>query len=195
MKKYVLALLVCVCCNAYAAVLTVPTNKLPVGTAGQPYPVTQLLAKGGSVPYTWALQHGTALPVGLKMSTAGVLSGTLNFVTCKIGKCFRNLLVSVTDHAGATVNAKVVLAILAPTPPTVPLHWTASTSSNIARYIVYRSTVDGAYYGEVGQTDGETFTFTDTTVKDHVTYYYVATAIDTDGQESAWSNQVTVPVP
>jgi Putative Ig domain len=47
---------------------------LPPGTIGVPYSQT-LKASGGTPPYTWAVMTG-ALPPGLSLSTAGVLSGT-----------------------------------------------------------------------------------------------------------------------
>jgi len=47
---------------------------LPAGTSGLPYS-QQLMASGGSAPYTFAVSAGT-LPMGLNLSSAGVLSGT-----------------------------------------------------------------------------------------------------------------------
>jgi streptogramin lyase len=50
---------------------TVPSS-VPVNTA---YPTTTLAAAGGTAPYTWTVTSG-ALPAGLTLSTAGVISGT-----------------------------------------------------------------------------------------------------------------------
>ncbi|HZT74727.1 MAG TPA: hypothetical protein VE996_13845 [Terriglobales bacterium] len=40
-----------------------------------------------------------------------------------------------------------------------------------------------------------TASFTDTTVLDGQTYYYVVTGVDSQGVESAYSNQVQVTIP
>lgn len=58
--------------------LTIATNSpLPGGTVSTPYtPPVQLAATGGTPPLTWDLNPGSpALPAGLQLSQAGVLSG------------------------------------------------------------------------------------------------------------------------
>lgn len=54
--------------------LEVSTASLPNGKIGSKYSTT-LLAAGGDPPYTWTLESG-ALPEGLSLSSAGVISGT-----------------------------------------------------------------------------------------------------------------------
>jgi len=57
--------------------LTITTNSpLPGGTVTVAYPPVQLAATGGTAPLTWDLNPGSpALPAGLQLSQAGVLSG------------------------------------------------------------------------------------------------------------------------
>jgi len=58
--------------------LTSPVT-LPQATVGVAYSVnlsTAAAVSGGTPPYTFALMIGTALPAGLTLSTAGVISGT-----------------------------------------------------------------------------------------------------------------------
>ncbi|MDU0314710.1 putative Ig domain-containing protein [Phycicoccus sp. M110.8] len=57
-----------------AAPLSVTTASLPGGTVSTAYSQT-LAASGGTKPYTWTVVQG-AVPSGLTLSTAGVLSGT-----------------------------------------------------------------------------------------------------------------------
>jgi len=59
----------------YASILAVATSHLPWAEAGAPYSV-QLAAAGGAPPYTWSLAAGHALPAGLTLGPAGVISGT-----------------------------------------------------------------------------------------------------------------------
>lgn len=57
-----------------ASSIVVSPSALPTVTAGTPFSQT-LTSTGGLAPYTYALQSGT-LPVGVSLSSAGVLSGT-----------------------------------------------------------------------------------------------------------------------
>jgi hypothetical protein len=54
----------------------ITTSSLPAGKLGTKYSAT-LKAAGGNSPYTWSLATGSKpLPPGLKLSSAGVISGT-----------------------------------------------------------------------------------------------------------------------
>jgi len=81
-------------------------------------------------------------------------------------------------------------------PPThsVALNWNASTSTNVVGYNLYRSQISGSGYGLVfGAISGTSIT--DTTVQNIQTYYYVVTAVDSNGAESVYSNQVQAVIP
>ncbi len=80
------------------------------------------------------------------------------------------------------------------TPPSVALNWNASTSQVIG-YRVYRSQTSGSSYNLLTGTALTALTYTDTTVSSGTTYYYVVTAVNSAGVESAYSNQVTAAVP
>ncbi len=55
--------------------LTLTTTSLPAATVNTTY-ATTLAATGGVAPYTFTLANSTALPAGLTLSAAGVISGT-----------------------------------------------------------------------------------------------------------------------
>jgi hypothetical protein len=76
----------------------------------------------------------------------------------------------------------------------VTLNWTASTSSNITGYKVYRSTTSGGPYSLLSSL-GNTTTNTDNSVSSGQTYYYVVTAVNSSNTESPYSNQATAVVP
>ncbi|MDE1163385.1 MAG: putative Ig domain-containing protein [Acidobacteriaceae bacterium] len=61
--------------NIVAANLAITTATVPAGLTSQPYSVT-LTSQYGTAPVTWALAAGSALPAGLTLSSAGVISGT-----------------------------------------------------------------------------------------------------------------------
>lgn len=77
----------------------------------------------------------------------------------------------------------------------VVLSWTASTTSTVTNYYVYRSTVSGPPYQLLGSVPAATTTYTDNTVGSGQTYYYVITAVDQNATQSDYSNEVKAPVP
>jgi fibronectin type 3 domain-containing protein len=77
----------------------------------------------------------------------------------------------------------------------VALSWTASTTSTVTGYNVYRGSVSGGPYVRVNSSPDAATTYTDSTVQAGQTLYYVVTAVDGSGDESAHSNQVQVVVP
>ncbi|MCW0376265.1 hypothetical protein NB691_003099 [Xanthomonas sacchari] len=99
-----------------APTLTVAPSTLPSGTAGTAYNQT-LSTSGGTAPYTYALSSG-ALPAGLSLSSAGVLSGTPT-----VAGSF-TFVVGVTDAGSFGGSHAYTLSIASPTlaitPPTLP---------------------------------------------------------------------------
>jgi chitin-binding protein len=77
----------------------------------------------------------------------------------------------------------------------VTLTWNASTST-VAGYNVYRSTVKGRDYVKISAAlvTGQT-SYKDETVESGTTDYYVTRAVDAKGNESADSAEVVVRVP
>ena len=75
----------------------------------------------------------------------------------------------------------------------VQLNWSASSSTGVSGYRIYRSTVSGGYYALVASPLG--LTYTDTSVQSGATYYYVVAALSTAGQQSLYSNQVKAVIP
>ena len=76
----------------------------------------------------------------------------------------------------------------------VTLSWSASTST-VSGYNIYRTTVSGSGYTRINSGLVPGLTYTDTTVQPGTTYYYVATAVDTSGNESTDSNQASATIP
>jgi len=76
----------------------------------------------------------------------------------------------------------------------VTMTWTASTST-VVGYNVYRGTTSGGPYVKINSSLITTLTYTDTTVQSGTTYYYVATSVDSSGDESVDSVEVSAPIP
>lgn len=72
--------------------------------------------------------------------------------------------------------------------------WTASTSV-VVGYNVYRSTTSGTGYAKINTSLISALNYTDGNVQSGTTYFYVATAVDSSGAESAFSNQGTAVIP
>jgi hypothetical protein len=77
----------------------------------------------------------------------------------------------------------------------VSLSWTASVSSNVSGYNLYRGTTAGGPYTKVNSTLIVATSYQDTTVQAGQAYYYVATAVDGSAIESAYSNQAPAVIP
>jgi hypothetical protein len=76
----------------------------------------------------------------------------------------------------------------------VQLSWQASTSTVIS-YNVYRGTTDGGPYARINATLVTLLNYTDSSVANSTTYYYVTTAVDPTGIESEYSNQASAKTP
>jgi fibronectin type 3 domain-containing protein len=76
----------------------------------------------------------------------------------------------------------------------VTLSWNASTS-NVAGYRTYRATSSGGPYTSLNSAPNPQVRWTDSTVQPGATYYYVITAVASNGAESAYSNQTSAAVP
>jgi hypothetical protein len=76
----------------------------------------------------------------------------------------------------------------------VTLNWAASTSS-VAGYNIYRSTVSGGPYTKLNSSLISTTSYTDSSVQAGQTYFYVVTSVDSTGTESTFSNEVSATIP
>jgi carbon monoxide dehydrogenase subunit G len=102
-----------------APTITIAPATLPAGTAGTAYSQT-LTASGGTGGYTYSLTAG-ALPVGVALSSAGVLSGTPS-----TGGTF-NFTVTAKDSLSFTGSQAYSITIGAPTITIAPTTLPAAT--------------------------------------------------------------------
>jgi fibronectin type 3 domain-containing protein len=81
----------------------------------------------------------------------------------------------------------------------VDLSWTASSSSNVIGYNVYRAVYASACgaYSKINAALAASTMYTDTSVANGQAYCYVTTAVDSSAVESGYSNttQAVIPSP
>jgi len=170
-----------------------------VGTTSAAQTVTLTNTGAGALSISGIAASGsfaetTACPSSLPAGASCTISVT--FTPTAAGTLTGAL--TVTDNA-ATSTQSVSLsgtAVAAATPaaPSVALSWTDSSTS-ISGYYVYRSTQSGTGYALVNSSPVATASYSDTTVSAGQTYYYVVTAVNASGVQSAYSAQVTAVVP
>jgi Abnormal spindle-like microcephaly-assoc'd, ASPM-SPD-2-Hydin len=77
----------------------------------------------------------------------------------------------------------------------VDLSWSASTSSGVAGYYVERATTSGGPYQILNSSKDTGTSYVDSTVQAGKEYFYVVVAVNTSGQESNPSAQVSATIP
>ena len=81
-----------------------------------------------------------------------------------------------------------------PCPHSVTLTWAAAATPNVT-YNVYRSTTTGTGYVKLNTSPISGLSYTDTTVANGTTYYYVVRSVSSTGIESVNSNEVSAVIP
>lgn len=172
--------------------VTITTTSLPNGVVETTYSGT-VNAANGCTPYTWSIDSGT-LPPGLtgqpsSSSTSYDISGT---PTTTGSYTFQ---VAVKGCGGHTSKETYTVQVTQPG-YSVNLNWNPSSSPDITGYNVYRGTISGGPYSKIN-TGGlvASTTYTDSTVADNTTYYYVTTSVNSSNQESGYSNQTEAVIP
>lgn len=106
------------------------------------------------------------------------------------------------DSATVSVTPRDVFPPLTPTelvaiatPGRVALTWDASPAADLAGYLIYRSEQAGEGYARLTPAAIPVQTFSDAKVAAGKTYYYVVTAVDQEGNESAFSEPVAAALP
>lgn len=153
----------------------------PAAASAQALNACDLNADG--VVNVFDIQLAINMVVGLAPCTANITAA---------GVCNIAVIQRVTN---AVLTGACLTGLVAP--HTVTLNWTASTSSNVTGYNVYRGTLAGGPYTKLTASPIVGITYTDTTVLAGLTYYYVTTAVNSSNVESGYSNQAqaVVPVP
>jgi hypothetical protein len=168
----------------------------------------------GSTAKQWGTITGADKPVtissAISSSTEFSLSGLSFPLTIPAGGS-RGFMVAFSPHAAggasATLSFKDVAgkSLLAGEYLTgvgiiskghsVDLSWNDRSHQNVVGYNVYRANKRRGPYRKINPVLIASTLYTDTSVADGKTYYYVTTAVDSDNEESAYSNQTQATIP
>ena len=125
-------------------------------------------------------------------SFSALTNGTYTVTPSNTGYMFSPASTNVTINAGNVPGVNFTATVQSA--HSVALSWIASTST-VAGYNVYRSTVSGTQYTKVNSSLVGGLAYNDGTVLGGTLYYFVTTAVDASGNESAYSNEVSANVP
>ena len=113
------------------------------------------------------------------VNTAGLTAQTYN----------GTITVSAAGITSKTVA--VTLTVNAPATSSITLTWGANTENDLAGYKIYRATTSGGYGAPIATIQGNVTTYVATGLQVGTTYFFVITAYDSAGNESARSNEIS----
>jgi hypothetical protein len=200
-----------------------PGLAIPLTATGTAAPSGQLAVAPTTIDFgnvivgTNANQTGTLSATGASVTvssgtvngSAFVLSGLSFPVTIPAGQ-HAQFTVTFTPQGNGLASGSISFASDASNSPTVEsltgtgtppqqhavnLSWTASTSPNIIGYNIYRGVKSGGPYSKINSVLNASTAYSDTTVVDGLTYYYVTAAVNSSNEESAYSNQTQAVIP
>jgi len=182
------------------AQLTVSPTSLSFGSVlegnSASLPAT-LGAQGGNVTVSSATVTGASYSLsGITFPLTIPAGQTASFSVKFAPKAAGSLPGSIAFVSNSTTSPTSISLSGTGTAPqhSVSLTWVASTST-VSGYRVYRGTTSGGPYTLVSSGLVSVLTYTDSTVQAGATYFYVVTAVDSSGNESAFSNEVQAVVP
>jgi hypothetical protein len=158
--------------------LTASGNSVTVSSynlVGAPFAISGL-----SLPVTIAAGQHVQFTMTFTPTGNGVVSGSVTFNS---------------DASNSPTVETLTGTGVPPAQHSVDLSWTASTSNNITGYNIYRGIKNGGPYGKINSVLNASTQYSDTTVSNGVTYYYVTTAVNSSNEESGYSNQTTAVIP
>jgi hypothetical protein len=136
---------------------------------------SQFVLDGAYFPFTIPAGQSQSFNVAFTPKSSGELSSSLTFAS----------------NASNSSDVETVSGTGTVTSYSVSLSW--NSDSQATGYNVYRSTSSNGNYSKINSTLDPTTAYTDSTVSSG-TYYYAATAVNSEGKESARSAPPVVAV-
>ena len=133
---------------------------------------SEFVLSGLTLPATIAAGNSVAVTIKFTPNASGAASGQAGFTS---------------NATGSPTVAQLTGTGVAKSSHYVALSWKAGSGSPVG-YNVFRGTVSGGPYEQINSALDASASYTDDTVVSGTTYYYVATAVNAEGGESAYSN-------
>jgi hypothetical protein len=174
---------------------TLGIGSVVVGTSG--HASGSLAASGASVTVTAASTNNSAFTVSGLSLPVTIPAGqsvpfTITFTPTATGAASATFSISSNAQTSTTSETVTGTGTAAPT-YSVNLSWDASSSSDIAGYNIYRAvyTSSCGSFTKVNSSLNTTTQYTDTVIVDGTNYCYATTAVNTNDEESSYSNVVS----
>ena len=162
---------------------TLPVEMINTGTGS--VTITQAILTGKafsisglSLPLTIPAGKNSSFSVTFDPTTTGVFNGNVSIVSNAQNSPANEPL------SGTGIND-----------PWVGLSWTASTSHNVVGYNMYRGTQPNGPFTKINTSLINGTSYQDNSVYAGYTYYYAATAVNSQGVESPYSNIAEATIP
>jgi hypothetical protein len=166
--------------------------------SGKTQQFTATVSNSTNTGVTWAASSGTVSASGLFTAPTVASSIQISVTATSQADSSQKATVTLTVNPVAVVTSSPVPP--APVPPAAPIQhavspaWQGTTSAKVISFSLYRSTISGSSYGLLASALG-TAAYNDQSVQSGTIYYYVVTAVDDQGRESAFSNETRATVP
>jgi hypothetical protein len=141
---------------------------------------SEFVLSGLSLPATIAAGKSVAVTIKFTPNASGAASGQAGFTSNATGS--------------PTVEQLTGTGVAQSSSHYVSLSWNAAGGTPVG-YNVFRGTSSGGPYAMINTALEASTNYTDNTVVAGTTYYYVASAVNAQGEESAYSNVVKVVIP
>jgi hypothetical protein len=162
--------------KSLTASLTATGSSITVSSANMS--TSEFTISGLALPLTLTAGQSASFTVSFKPQASGAASANGSYNS----NASNSSLSQALSGTGAAVPQH-----------SVALSWNSS-SSTVVGYNIYRGNTSGGPYSKINAMNADT-TFTDSSVQSGTTYFYVTTAVDGSGNESANSNQAQVVIP
>jgi hypothetical protein len=139
---------------------------------------SEFVISGISLPVTIPAGQSATFHVTFTPQASGATSASLSFPS---------------DASNSPAQQSMTGTGVAPKQHTVDLSWAGSTGA--VGYNIYRGTASGGPYTLINTVLDSATTYSDSSVVSGHSYFYVATAVDGNSNESGYSNQAQAAVP
>ena len=177
-----------------------PTSLSFSGVAGGPAPLAKPISlsnpTGGTLTWTLIEQAawlGLNIMSGTTTTEVDSISASVSTTGLAAGSYSTVITVTASGSSNSPQSIPVTLTLTPPTTTgTATLTWDPNTETNVVGYNMYMGTQPGVYGGPLAV--GNSTSYTVGNLTGGRTYYFSLTAVDSGGNESLHSSEVSKPV-